>query len=128
MVAFSFSLQMMQHRIYVQCILLTWRQGTQLYFIDVFEFCTMICLHVSFYSCEFTFLSLFKKNNFECNEYEYIPYVQSVKMFVYVAFSVKAAVSHMASGIRNQFKMILLHLWELHLAFIYFLLVSLSAF
>lgn len=53
---FFFSLQMMQYRIYVQCILLTWRQGTQyglhlvqLYFIDVFELCTMICLHVSWH-------------------------------------------------------------------------------
>lgn len=82
-----FSLQTMQYRIYVQCILLTWRQGTQyclhlvqLYFIDVFELCTMICLHVSwhfthvnllFYAFLFSFLFLKKLNAMNINIFLY---------------------------------------------------------
>lgn len=63
MVAFLFPLQKkMQYGMCVRCIVLTWRQGThyclhlvQLCFIDVFELCTMTCLHVSshFYSSFF---------------------------------------------------------------------------
>lgn len=75
----------MQYRICVQCVLLSWRQGTdyclhlvQLCFV-VFDLYTMTCLHVSWHFTHvfffMPFIALQKK--LQCNEYQYI----TVQMF-----------------------------------------------
>lgn len=68
--------KMMQYRICVHCVLLSWRQGTdyclhlvQLCFVVVFDLYTMTCLHVSWHFTHVFFYAFFfflktKKN---CN-------------------------------------------------------------